>query len=452
LHGDGGRATIDRVVELEVQYARSGGVSIAYHVYGDAPIDLVFITGFVSNIQYGLENPLVRRLYERISRFARVIRLDRRGTGLSDRPREVPTLETRMDDVRAVMDASGSERAVLLGTAEAAPMTALFAATYPERVGALVMHNGYAKALWSPDYPWARTREEWLTLLGEIEKGWGTEEYFDSVLRRSYPSVADDPEFRRWFINIMRYGASPSAALTVHRMAMDVDIRDILPAIRVPTLVLHQHATADHARYLEERIPNAHRIELPGADQTTWTAETLPDEIERFVGEVWEEPRPETVLSTVLFTDLVESTKRAVELGNRAWSDVLSRHHSAVRTQLDRFRGREIDTAGDGFFASFDGPLRAINCACAIVHAVPELGLHVRAGLHTGECEVIGNKIGGVPVVIGSRIAAQAGPQEVLVSRTVKDLVAGSEVRFHERGSSVLKGIPGEWELYAVDA
>lgn len=277
-------------MELEVQYARSGGVSIAYHVYGDAPIDLVFITGFVSNIQYGLENPLVRRLYERISRFARVIRLDRRGTGLSDRPREVPTLETRMDDVRAVMDASGSERAVLLGTAEAAPMTALFAATYPERVGALVMHNGYAKALWSPDYPWARTREEWLTLLGEIEKGWGTEEYFDSVLRRSYPSVADDPEFRRWFINIMRYGASPSAALTVHRMAMDVDIRDILPAIRVPTLVLHQHATADHARYLEERIPNAHRIELPGADQTTWTAETLPDEIERFVGEVWEEP------------------------------------------------------------------------------------------------------------------------------------------------------------------
>ncbi len=437
--------------EPEIKYAKSGDVSIAYHIYGDAPIDLIFITGFVSNIQYGLENPLVRRLYERISRFARMIRLDRRGTGLSDRPREVPTLETRMDDVRAVMDAIGSERAILFGTAEAAPMTALFAATYPERVGALVMHNGYAKAVWSPDYPWARTAEEWRRNLGEIERGWGSEEYFDNVLRRSYPSVADDEEFRRWFVNIMRYGASPSAALTVHRMAMDVDIRDVLPAVRVPALLLHQRATREHACYLEERMPNARRVELAGEDQTTWTAETLPDEIERFVKEVWDEPRPETVLSTVLFTDLVESTKHAVELGDRRWSELVSRHHAVVRTQLDRFRGREIDTAGDGFFASFDGPLRAINCACSITCCVADLGLDVRAGLHTGECEVIGNKIGGIAVVIGSRIAARAQAREVLVSRTVKDLVAGSGVEIRDRGETVMKGVPGEWQLYAVD-
>jgi class 3 adenylate cyclase len=435
----------------EVQYARSGDVSIAYHTYGDGPIDLVFVTGFVSNIQYGLENPLVRKLYERISKFARLIRLDRRGTGLSDRPREVPTLETRMDDVRAVMNDAGSERAVLLGTAEAAPLTLLFAATYPDRVGALVMHNGYAKAVWSADYPWAKTIEEWRRDLAEVERGWGTEEYFDKVLRRSYPSVADDEEFRRWFVNIMRYGASPAAALTVHRMAMDVDVRDVLPAVRVPTLVLHQRATREHARYLEERIPNARGVELPGEDQTTWTAETLPDEIERFVREVWDEPEPETVLSTVLFTDIVESTRRAAEVGNRAWTQLVSRHHAVVRGQLVRFRGRELDTAGDGFFATFDGPVRAIKCACCITRSVRELGLDVRAGVHTGECEVVEDKVAGLAVVIGSRVAAKAGPGEVLVSSTVKDLVAGSGIDFHDRGIASLKGVPGEWRLFAVD-
>lgn len=441
-----------RLVEIpEVQYARSGDVSIAYHTYGEGPVDLVFVTGFVSNIQYGLENPLVRRFYERISKFARLIRFDRRGTGLSDRPREVPTLETRMDDVRAVMNAAGSERAVLLGTAEAAPMTLLFAATYPERVGALVMHNGYARAVWAPDYPWAKSAEEWRRDLAEIERGWGSEEYFDKVLRRSYASVAEDEQFRRWFVNIMRYGASPAAALTVHRMAMDVDVRAVLPAVRVPTLVLHQPATREHARYLEERIPNARRVELPGADQTTWTAETLPDEIEHFVREVWGEREPETVLSTVLFTDIVESTRRAAELGNRTWAQLVSQHHATVRTQLDRFRGREVDTAGDGFFATFDGPVRAIKCACSITHSVQELGLDVRAGVHTGECEVIENKVGGLAVVIGSRVAAKAGPGEVLVSSTVKDLVAGSGINFHDRGAASLKGVPGEWRLFAVD-
>ena len=434
----------------EIRYAKSGGVAIAYHVYGNAPIDLVFVTGFVSNILYGPESPLVRRFYERIARFARLVRFDRRGTGLSDRPREVSTLETRMDDVRAVMDAVGSERAVLFGTAEAAPMTALFAATYPERVGALVMFNGYAKAVWSPDYPWAKTAEEWRRELAGIELGWGTEEYFDRVLRRSYPSVADDEEFRRWFMDIMRYGASPGAALAVHRMAMEVDVRDVLPAIRVPTLALHSASTRDHARFMAERIPGARRVELPGADLTTWTAETLPDEIEAFVRDVWGEPEPKTVLSTVLFTDIVGSTERAAELGNGRWRGLMERHDAIVRRQLDRFGGREVDHTGNGFFASFDGRVRAIRCACAISRAVEDLGLQVRAGMHIGECELIGDKIGGIAVNIGARVAAQARPGEILVSGTVKELVLGAGFEFEHRGASALKGVPGEWSLYAV--
>jgi class 3 adenylate cyclase len=433
-----------------IRYARSGDVAIAYHAYGDAPIDFVFVTGFVSNIWYGLENPLVRRFYERIGRFARLIRFDRRGTGLSDRPRDVPTLETRMDDVRAVMDDAGSERAVLLGTAEAAPMVALFAATYPERVGALVMFNGYAKAVWSPDYPWGRSAEEWRRELAEIERGWGTDEFFDRLLRRSYASVAEDPEFREWFINIMRLGASPGAALTVHRMAMDADVRDVLPAIRVPTLVVHGHSMRDHACFMAERIPGARRVELPGDDLTTWTAETLPDEIESFVREAWGEREPDTVLSTVLFTDIVGSTERAAAVGDRAWRELQQRHDALVRSQLDRFRGRELDTAGDGFFATFDGPVRAIKCACAISRGVAGLGLSVRAGLHTGECELVGDKIAGIAVNIGARVAAQAQPGEVLVSSTVKDLVAGSGFAFDDRGSATLKGVPDEWRLYAV--
>ncbi len=434
----------------ETRYARSGEVAIAYHAYGDAKIDLVFVTGFVSNIWYGLENPLVRRFYDRIARFARLIRFDRRGTGLSDRPRDVPTLETRMDDVRAVMDDADSERAVLFGTAEAAPMTALFAATYPERVGALVMLNGYAKAVWSRDYPWGRTADEWRRELAEIERGWGTDEYFDRLLRRSYASVADDADFREWFVNIMRLGASPGAALTVHRMAMDADVRDVLPAIRVPTLVLHSGSMEGHARFMADRIPSAKRVELPGTDLTTWTAESLPDEIEAFALEAWGEREPDTVLSTVLITDIVGSTAQAAALGDHAWRDVIERHNVLVRTQLDRFRGREMDTAGDGFFATFDGPVRAIKCACSIARSVEELGLRIRAGLHTGECEVLGDKIGGIAVNIGARVAAEAGPGEVLVSSTVKDLVAGSGFRFEDRGAPPLKGVPGEWQLYVV--
>jgi class 3 adenylate cyclase len=435
----------------DICYTRSGDVAIAYQVVGSGPRDLVFVTGFVSNLAYAWEHPIVVRFYERISSFARMVRLDRRGTGLSDRPRGVPTLETRMDDVRAVMNAAGIERAALLATFEAAPMALLYAATYPERIAALVLFNPYAKAVWSDDYPWGKTEQEWRHDLAELELGWGSREYFDAVLARSYPAAADDESFRNWFVNMMRYGASPGAALVVHRMAMDVDVRDVLPAVRVPTLILHGPKNRGHAAYIAERVPNAKRVEITDGDQSVWLVDAVPDQTARFIAATWGEAEHETVLSTVLFTDIVGSTARASDLGDRRWMELLSSHHTLIRRQLERFRGRELDTAGDGFFASFDGPARAIHCAEAINESVHELGLEIRAGLHTGECEIIGEKIGGVAVHIGARVAAQAGPGEILVSSTVKDLVAGSGISFKERGTAELKGVPGRWQLYAVD-
>jgi len=434
----------------DIRYTRSGDVAIAYEVIGDGEPDLVFGTGFVSNLAYAWEHPVVVRFYERISSFARLIRFDRRGQGLSDRPRDVPTLETRMDDLRAVMAAVGTDRAALLATFEAAAMAALFAATYPERVGALVLYNPYAKAVASPDYPWARTIEQWRRELADIERGWGTEEYFDTILQRSYGRLASDESWRCWFINMMRYGASPGAALTVQRMAMEIDIRNVLPAIRVPTLIVHGPRNADHARFMADRIPEAKRTELPDGDSSIWLVDEVPDVTREFVADCWGSAEPETVLATVLFTDIVGSTEQNAAEGDRAWTRTLERHHAVVRTNLDRFRGREIDTAGDGFFATFDGPVRAIRCADAITRSLRELGIDIRAGLHTGECEIVGDKIGGLAVSIGARVAAQAGAGEVLVSQTVKDLVAGSGLAFEDKGAAVLKGVPGEWRLYAL--
>jgi len=437
---------------LDIRYAKSGDVHIAYHVLGDGPNDLVVVMGAASNVAYSWREEYIRSFHERLSSFSRVIRFDRRGTGLSDRPREVPTLEARMDDVRAVMAAVGSHRAALLGMFEAAPMTALFAATYPERVGALVMWNGYARGLWAPGYPWALTADEWEKQLEEVEHGWGTREYADKLLHEMGASIADDKDEQRWFLNSMRFGASPGAALTIRRMAMDVDVREVLPAIRVPTLVLHRSNTREHARYMEERIAAAKRVEVPGADTSIFMEQPQRslDEIEQFVREAWHEVEPETMLSTVLFTDIVGSTEKASELGDRAWRDLLERHHALIRRQLDRFRGREVDTAGDGFLATFDGPARAIRCACAISESVRDLGLVVRAGLHTGECELVNGKVGGIAVHIGARVASRAQPGEILVSSTVKDLVAGSGIPFEERGLEQLKGVPGEWRLYSV--
>ena len=437
----------------EVQYARSGDVSIAYEVSGEGPPDVLLAQGFVHNLAFAWEHPRIAGCLTRLAAFCRLIRLDRRGSGLSDRVREVPPLETRMDDLRAVMDAADSERAAIVGTYEAAPMAVLFSATYPERAAALVLYHGCAKGVSSVDYPWAPSTEEWRKRLAAAEQGWGSEEMFESLLREHYPTLTDDEEFRTWFYSSLRFGASPSAAAAVIRMQMELDIRDLLPAVRVPTLVLHRKAWEEEAVYLAGRIPGAKRVELPGSSGAFFAEdfERTAAELERFVLSVERGDRPETVLATVLFTDIVDSTKRAAELGNRAWTELVESHHAIVRRLLDRFRGRELDTAGDGFFAIFDGPARAIRCACAVTQAAPDLGLAVRAGVHTGECELSGTKIAGIAVNIGARIASQARPGEVLVSSTVKDLVAGSEIAFSDHGPVRLKGVPDEWHLFKVE-
>jgi class 3 adenylate cyclase len=452
-----GRSTVHaptmppRVQAPAVSYARSGDVSLAYVVLGAGPIDLVFVHGFVGNLETAWEQPLRVAFFDRLATFSRVIEFDRRGTGLSDRVREVPTLETRMDDLRAVMDAAGSERAAIIATFEAGSMAALYAATYPERVGALVLYNAIAKGVWAPEYPFARTEEEWRAELAEIHDRWGDPDYFAEFARAVAPSQADNAEFLTWILKVQRTGASPAAALAIMRMARDVDIRDVLPSIRVPTLVLHTAPYLDESRYIADRIPGAHRVAIAGEDTMFFLAPGLGEQIQRFVTSVWGEAEPETVLSTVLFTDIVDSTQRAAEVGDRQWAELVASHHALVRRQLDRFRGRELDTAGDGFFASFDGPARGIRCARAISESVRELGLEVRAGLHTGECEVIGDKLGGIAVNIGARVAARAQPGEVLVSSTVKDLVAGSGIGFEDRGTAELKGVPGAWQLFAVE-
>jgi class 3 adenylate cyclase len=433
-----------------IRYARSGDVSIAYQVIGDGPLDLVFVHGAIGNLEVSWEQPDVVKFYERLASFARLITFDRRGTGLSDRVAHVPPLETRMDDLRAVMDAAGSHRAALLATFETAAMACLFSATYPERVGALAVYNPTVRGSWAPDFPWASTEEETRREVEEIRARWGTDEYVQEFAQTVAPSRAADPEFRQWVARLWRLGASPGAAASVQRMFADIDIRDVLPAMRVPTLVLSIGRFRESARYAAERIPEARLVELPGDDIMITLKPTLPDEVERFVKEAWGEREPETVLSTVLFTDIVGSTERAAELGDARWRELVSCHHALVRTQLDRHGGKEMDTAGDGFFATFDGPIRAIRCATTVRDAVRDLGLEVRAGLHTGECQVSGEKVSGMAVNIGARISAQAVPGEVLVSSTVKDLVVGSGIAFAERGVAQLKGVPGEWSLYAV--
>jgi class 3 adenylate cyclase/pimeloyl-ACP methyl ester carboxylesterase len=449
-------------VEPDTRYARSGDVSIAYQVTGEGPFDVVFVPPATSHVELAWQVPVLRAMFQRFGSFARFIHFDKRGTGMSDRVSGVPTLETRMDDLRAVMDAVGSERAAIKGWSEGVAMSALFAATHPDRVWALVLYGGKARSLRAPDYPWGRTESEALRAIAEARALREEDEagYAQEGARSGSPD-ADEEEIRA-LGTYFRHSASPGAEEAFERMNILIDVREALAAIRVPTLVLHRVDDAwvdvERGRDVARRIPGATFIELPGKGHIPPVAEIGPilDETELFLHEAWkaggwDESGPDRILATVLFTDIVGATAKAAELGDSRWRALLEQHHALVRRQLARFRGTEIDTAGDGFFASFDGPARAIRCACAIAEAVKELGLDVRAGLHTGECELVGSKIGGIAVHVGARVAAEAEPGEVLVSSTVKDLVAGSGIEFRERGVAELKGVPGEWRLLAVE-
>jgi class 3 adenylate cyclase len=453
-----GAAETISVQRAEVQYAKSGDVNIAYQVSGEGPFDLVFVPGFVTHVEIEGSLPSFAPTVEKLSSFARLIRFDKRGTGMSDRVSGAPTLEQRMDDVRAVMDAVGSRRAAFFGLSEGAALAILFAATYPDRTAALVVRSAYPRRMWAPDYPWGQTEEDYQRQLERDLQIFGPRERADEAIRAL--GQFDDDEVRS-FVDMVRYGSSPGALEALHRMNKEIDIRHVLPAVRVPTLVLHGAEDTilpvEVPRYIASRIPSARVLELPGIGHIALgRSPAIADEIERFTREVWEaggweEEAPDRVLATVMFTDIVGSTTRAVELGDRAWRELLERHHALIRRQLVRFRGAELDVAGDGFFARFDGPARAIRCACAISDDVRELGLEIRAGLHTGECEIVDAKVGGIAVHIGARVAKEAHPGEVLVSSTVRDLVAGSGLRFRERGSAELKGVPEQWRLYAVE-
>lgn len=431
------------------RYAKSRDIHIAYQVFGDGPVNLVIAPPFVSNIENYWDEPDFSRWLLRLAGYARIVMLDKRGTGMSDRVTELPGLDERMDDIRVVLDAAGMDQAALLGVSEGGPLTALFAATYPDRCRALVLYGTFARfASWLP------TAEALAAFEDYIDEAWGS----GGSLPLFAPSRQHDPAFQRWWGRFERLGASPAAAIALMRMNSQIDISDIVSAIRVPTLVIHrtQDVTIDveGGRYLAEHIPGARYVELPGADHIPFVGENGM-EIADLIGEFLTGSRApiaaDTVLATVLFTDIVGSTEKAVSLGDRRWRDLLDSHHAIVRRNLERFRGREIDTAGDGFLATFDGPARGVRCACTIADDIRSLGIDVRAGLHTGECEVMGEKVGGIAVHIGARVAALAGPREVLVSSTVKDLVAGTGLRFGDRGSQSLKGVPGEWRIFAAE-
>jgi class 3 adenylate cyclase len=428
---------------LDIRYVRSGDAAIAYHVVGDAATDLVLVPDYYSNLVYDWESSRWRPFYERLARSFRLILFDKRGTGLSDRGGLFPTLETRMEDVRAVLDAVGSERAVVFGPHEGSTMACLYAATYPDRTIALVLFHPSAYDEPSPrgDYELQRVRE-----------GWGTLALADEMLAWISPTLHRNADDREWFANAMRVGASPAAGYALNRMWKETDLRDVLPAIHVPTLVLARGELGEpEARDVANRIRRARFVRIPGDDYWgMFLSPEIPDELERFVANLDVAPEPETVLTTILFTDLVDSTAKAAEIGDDAWAELVARHHAAIRRELARLRGAEVDTAGDGFFATFEGPARAIRCAHAIHEAVEPLGLAIRAGVHTGECRIVGGKPAGIAVSIGARVAATAAPGEVMTTGTVKDLVAGSGIAFEERGEHELKGVPGSWRLYAA--
>ena len=426
------------------RYAKSGDVSVAYQVFGEGPINLIVVPGFVSNIENFWEQPDLARWMLRLANYARVVMFDKRGTGMSDRVAELPGLDQRMDDLRAVMDAVDMERAAVLGISEGGALSVLFAATYPDRCRGLVLYGTYARA-----------RQEVVeAFLGYVDRAWGT----GGSLSMFAPSRANDPALQRWWSRFERLGASPAAASALMRMNAQINVRDILPTIRVPTLVIHrtgdQVSPVRGGRALAKYIPGARYIELPGDDHLPFLGDNtdeIADAIQEFLTGARAPITVDRVLATVLFTDIVGSTVKAATLGDRRWRDLLDSHHATIRRNLTSFRGHEVKSTGDGVLATFDGPARGVRCACAIAEEIRPLGIEIRAGLHTGECEIMGEDVGGIAVHIGARVAALAGAGEVLVSSTVKDLVAGSGLRFGDRGSQSLKGVPGEWHIFAVE-
>jgi class 3 adenylate cyclase len=434
----------------DVRYARSGDVSIAYQVVGSGPVDVLFVP-FLINLVWAWEQPMFVDFCRRLASFSRLILLDKRGTGLSDRPRDLPTLETRMDDIRAVMDDAGSERAALLGAGSpGGQLCAVFAATYPERVAALILQNTWPRVVSAPDFPAGDPVELWHKRVREARTSWGSRDYQRAELDRYYPSFAGDPEFEQWHVNHERLAASPGAAAWFLRALMETDVREVLPTISVPTLMMYRAEWQEPCLYMADRIPNAETVQLTAPDTSIYADPQIPEEVERFLAGGRVDTAPERVLTTVLFTDIVESTSRAAELGDKRWRELLDAHHAAFRAQLMRYGGKEVRSTGDGFFATFDGPARAIACAHGALAAVADLGLDLRAGVHTGEVELVGGKVEGIAVHIGARIAAEARPCEVLVSGIVRDLAGGSGIDFEERGERELKGVPGSWPLFAA--
>ena len=437
----------------QTRYARSGDVHIAYQVFGDGDLDLVLVPGYITHVELVWEHPPAARFLEALASFARVIVFDRRGSGLSDPVSHPPTLEQRMDDVRAVLDAAGSSRAALVGMSEGTPLSILFAATHPERVSALVCSGGMARSTYADDYPWAVPAEALIESGQElILPSWGD----GSTIEVAAPSQENNPSSREFFGRMQRATASPGMLLGLAQMFLDTDVRDVVSSVYVPALVLHKTrdrlVNVRNGRWLAEHLPNARMVELAGDDHMPWYegTEDWVGEVQEFLTGTRPTPTPDRVLATVLFTDVVDSTRTAAQLGDKRWVELLDQHHRAVRDALDRFGGREVKTIGDGVLATFDGPARGIRCALEIVETALGMGISVRAGLHTGECEMMRSDIGGMAVHIAARVSGLAHPDEVLVSRTVKDLVVGSGIEFAERGTHTLKGVPDVWELHAV--
>ncbi len=437
----------------QTRYVKSGDFNIAYSAHGEGPIDLIYVPTWVGQIEVLMEEPSIAAFSERVAGFARLISFDRRGAGLSDPITGVPTLEEQIDDVLAVMDAVGSERAAVMGSLEGGPLAMVFAATHPERVTSMVLYTTFARNMWAPDYDWAQTYEERTPRVDALIEQWGN----GLMPAATAPSLMGDPKFMEWAGKMERYAAPPGVARHIIDAVGETDVRDVLPTIQVPTLVMHRRGdqmfSPKHSEYLAEHIPGARLAMMEGTDSlfSIGDSEAIIGEIEEFLTGERHDAEPDRVLATVLFTDIVGSTERAAELGDQRWRGVLERHDGLVRDQVARHRGRSIKSTGDGILATFDGPARAIRAAASIEESVQQLGIQIRAGLHTGECEVIGDDVGGLAVHIGARVMGAAGPGEVLVSSTVKDLVVGSGIDFDDRGEHDLKGVPGAWRLFAVE-